>query len=315
MEEKICMNIGSKKFMLDDQYEFYIFSRSNQNFIIYNDRCFDLDDTYNFPEIKNDTYPIKGYCKFFDRLQFRTEDYTNHQIRFLDNNRIIKEGSGEINISDGSKLIIEEPEDYSPKTIHFQLEKISDIKNHTSNDIKKYISNDFNNDSDQESINYDDLEIIKDMDKIQGIQHIDSGSYRKVFKIVDGSHIGFGDSYNNKIIKVAKSQKGIEANKKESNAWDLVESHSILAQYFAPVLHTSPDGKYLIMETCDDIKSLDSEESVKIVNDMKDIFGIYTNDSSVKTPDNHGLDVKIENIGKFDDRYVLFDYPYDDFLD
>lgn len=151
---------------------------------------------------------------------------------------------------------------------------------------------------------------VKDlMDSIDGITEIEDGRgvMRKAYEVVDGSEIDLIGFKEGNVIKVALNQKGRKANRREFQAWQVVNQKPELRQYFCPLIHHGCSFKYVVMEYAEPFRN---KRDVNIIDRFQNEIERNVDNDMIDAPVSQGLDIYEDNVGKYEGRIVLIDYPY-----
>lgn len=151
---------------------------------------------------------------------------------------------------------------------------------------------------------------IKDlMDSIDGIREIEDGKgvMRKAYEVVDGSDIDLIGFEKGNVIKVALDQQGRKANRREFQAWQVVNQKPELKRYFCPLIHHGCSFKYVVMEYAEPFKN---RRDINIIDRFQKEIERNVDNDMIDAPVSQGLDIYEDNVGKYEGRIVLVDYPY-----
>lgn len=302
--------IFNKKFVLYED-PIYLYRKNGQDFLEYQSNVIELDSTPELPQIKG-RKPIK--IKYYtDVMMVKVEisDIVNYNIKNNYNSKSIRyNGYNSIYIKEDKELKLRFIKNKNVKfTINFKYE-INNTE-HKETKIKNTINEIYNSDNATENTvvnknnNYClDIELLLNLEKIDGVKNIGSGSHRKVFKIEE-DNLSFIQDLSGRVIKVAKNKKGIESNEQEFKAWKSSNKNAELNSILCPVTSRGPDYKYIVMKDASiSDKSIIDEDVEYIKKKIKK----YTDKDSISGQ--YSLDIRKENIGYINDRLVLLDYPY-----
>lgn len=160
---------------------------------------------------------------------------------------------------------------------------------------------------------FSDILNLSNLDSVEYLDRIGEGGYRDVYEIVDKSEIShIVQSEENAVIKVAKSEQGVEANKREFQTWCAVKGTN-LERYFCKILNRGPEFRYIIMKKVDNLLlNEDSNKRSEIKYGMRDKIRDKIDEKTVESPGNHGFDISYDNLGKTgdEDSYKFIDYPF-----
>lgn len=310
MSKEYIMKIGNKDFLLGSEYNFMLFSENNVDKILYEGHTVQLSSKYNFPEKKGKEYPIKMRYNPMGFMKVNIADNINYNVLFPNEHTIIHSNS-KVKVNNNSYFIIKDKSDNKNRksTNIIQIEeKQTESSDNSTSEIQNTIKNMYEDTDlvrDKNDVYSSDLDVILDIDKLEGISKIGNGTVREAYKIIDDNALNLNKSYKGKIIKIAKSQEGINENKREFNTWSVVRSHNVLNNKFCPIVYHGPDFKYNIMEEC---KPIGNDKTP--VERIRQTLRVFINEESIKNSNDRGLDIKSRNIGKYNGEYVLLDYPY-----
>lgn len=132
------------------------------------------------------------------------------------------------------------------------------------------------------------------------------GGQRTVYR-VDASTVDMLEENDGSIVKVAHNQKGVQANRHEAQTWQAVKK-SNYRKFFCPITSIGPSHKYVVMEEADmdGISHMGTGEFRKEVTSTLEI----PDDVDSVSPMGDGWDIFSANVGMYDGRPVLVDYPY-----
>lgn len=141
------------------------------------------------------------------------------------------------------------------------------------------------------------------IDSLRGkhLREIGSGCFRTVYSIQSDE---FGSQYKGKVLKVAKSKQGRQANSAEMRTWMTVKGTE-LEKYFCPIYDRSDDFQFIIMEKVktDGLGISDSRE-------LRQEITARIDDVDIPVDSQNFLDIKASNMGVYNNRLVMVDYPY-----
>lgn len=148
------------------------------------------------------------------------------------------------------------------------------------------------------------LEMSPDADRIG------QGQFRDVYRINQGCFDFASEAKDGSIVKIARLERGVKANRSEMQTWQAVKSTDS-RPLFCPITSIGPDHTYIIMEKATNIGSLGVEIIDKVSQTVEKSF----NADIEKYDGNHplamsGWDVKKSNVGIHNGKPVLVDYPY-----
>lgn len=310
MTNNLIMNIEGKQYLLHNEYQFMLFSQGDKNFINYERQKIPLSDQYNLPNMK-DEYPIKIKCTTTGSLKISVLDDIEYQVILPNQNTIIR-NEKEVTVTDGSEIIVssESSNKYDNNSIiNFEEQDVPEKQN-TKSEIKSKFKNMYERTElvqNEDGIYSSDLDVILDIDELDGVKEIGNGTGRKAYKIIENDALDLNRSYKGKIIKIGRSNTGIEENKREFKTWSAVKSHPVLGKRFCPILERGPDHKYIIMKECNEINSNESEMATEII---KQSISVFLNLNEIEDESENGVDLKARNIGKLNGEYVMLDYPF-----
>lgn len=154
----------------------------------------------------------------------------------------------------------------------------------------------------------------KDVSKILSdspdAQKVGKGQFRDVYQIDRDSFDFTSEIGKGCIVKVARLQRGVKANRSEMQTWQAVKSTDNRS-LFCPIRSVGPNHGYIVMNEASNIGSLNINIVDKIEKAVKKSF----NADFSKYDESHplvmsGWDVKKSNVGIYEGRPVLVDYPY-----
>ena len=158
--------------------------------------------------------------------------------------------------------------------------------------------------SDSRKKSYKDIgELLKDSIYANRVVN---GSQRTVYK-VDASAVDMLDENGGSIVKVAHNEKGVRANRHEMQAWQSVKSTEY-RKFFCPITSIGPSHKYVVMKEAD----MDGISHMGTSDFRKEVTNTLDVDNSVDnvSPMGDGWDIFSANVGMYEGRPVLVDYPY-----
>lgn len=304
-----------------------LYNKDGSNYVEYNSEEIPIINKPKLPDIEQQTYPITIEYQFRNDLKVGINDYCEYQVINPEHSQIVNSGSiSTLNIDspDEIDIYIKNCSNETDKvmTIKIRYEDFDKNIEYDRNEIKNKINDPYidktnknvftesDNKNEENVFHYSDLEIINDVDYLQEIDYIDGGSYRLVYKIKHPNALDLSKSYKDNVIKIARSPKGIVANRKEFETWSVVRSNQTLKKYFCPIVHKGPEFKYIIMNEGDIISSKsDIVEKMKSREDIENT--VREAISGIETPTGgDAFDIKYSNIAEYDGRPVLVDYPY-----
>lgn len=203
---------------------------------------------------------------------------------------------------------------------------LESIKHENGDNSSKEYKNDLLNPYEDKSIgtylnsDIDELSnIVNLLQKSKSARYLEKGGSRIVFKITDKSAFDFLKYSDGSIIKVARNYHNISTNRLENQTWQAVKGTK-LEKYFCPITNHGPDHKYIVMREASNVEN-ENEKYKTIANDMSKEVNKY-----IKKPENfdynpndyelfesmilYNYDITADNIGKYNGRYVLIDYPF-----
>lgn len=313
------LNIFNKKMVLYGDY-ISIYSKNDKKFIEYQNKNIEIKTPYELPQIINKKIPIKiKYYTDIMLLEIETEDYIDYYITNNYNQKVIRPGESE-------KIYINPDEMLN---LYFKNEKTNDrfkaFFDYKSNEVNynnKNIKNNLNeiyisgNNKDDIITKQNgnslqlDIELLLNLDKVNGVEELDSGTHRKAFRI-NNDNLNLIQDMSGDIIKVARNKKGINSNKNEFKAWQSSSGYDELRSVLCPITSHGPDYKYIVMKDA----SVPSNKKItrEDVDYIKSKITNYTDKDMISG--NLSLDIRSDNIGYFNNKFVLIDYPYGgDFL-
>ena len=230
------------------------------------------------------------------------------------NELIVRNGdSGSIDILssiDNLKIYLRsDNENQDILSITLKSDTIAD-KNYSEDNIKNTMYSMYQGDNPNlETVEKDDeysldLNLLLNLDKLDNVRMIDTGGYRRAFKVT-GKIPDLDCNFVDKVVKVAIDMDGIESNKREFETWQVVKSISELRPYFCPITDRGPKYRYIVMEDA----STDHITNKK-VDDIHSVITEYIDSNSVNIPGSHNLDIRPNNIGEYNGKKVLIDYPF-----
>ena len=133
-----------------------------------------------------------------------------------------------------------------------------------------------------------------------------NGGQRTVYE-VDVSAVDMLEENDGSIVKIAHNSEGVQANKHEMQTWQSIKS-SEYRKFFCPVTSIGPSHKYVVMKEADmaEIGRQGATDFRKKVTETLDI----RDDADNVSPTGDGWDIFFANVGMYDGRPVLVDYPY-----
>lgn len=146
-------------------------------------------------------------------------------------------------------------------------------------------------------------------DSIDGIEEIEDGRgvTRKAYEIQDGSGIDMVGFEHGNVVKVALDKQGAKANEREFQAWQVVKQKPKLKKYFCPLIHHGCNFKYVVMEYAEPFKN---KRDLNIIDRFEREIRRNVDNEKIDTPVSQGLDIYKDNVGRYEGRVVLIDYPY-----
>lgn len=316
MTHKPCLIMGDKKFVLyGDSIDLY--HEDGQNFVIYQGDEIPVNLDFDFPDIKGRTVPISiKFSVDIFRIQIRQAEYSEYKISNNMNSSVVHSGESDyIDVSGASTELkyyfrtSNETKDNFNLT--FEFDSVGN-KDYSEDNIKDKMNRMYSDTSDSiETVENDgeyslDLNLLLNLDQFDNVYLIGTGGYRRAFKI-SGKVPELDDSFVDKVVKVAFDMKGVESNKREHQTWQAVKSIGIdeLQSLFCPIVDRGPSYRYIVME--DASEGFVTNEKV---DEIKSTIKKYMDSNSVDIPGSHNLDIRSGNIGEYDGRKVLLDYPY-----
>lgn len=146
------------------------------------------------------------------------------------------------------------------------------------------------------------------LDKSDNAVYIGRGAGREVYNISD-CNIRSLHKQDGDIIKVAISEDSIEDNRRELQTWQTVKGTE-LEQYFCPITNFGSNHRYIVMEKA---QVFDEFDTTKIGDDLFDRWVKWSDELDDKISKNTSLptrDISYDNIGIYNGRQVLVDYPF-----
>lgn len=142
-----------------------------------------------------------------------------------------------------------------------------------------------------------------EIDSLRGkhLREIGKGCFRKAYRIQSDK---FGSQYKGKVLKVAQSRQGRQANSAEMRTWMTVKGTE-LEKYFCPIYDRSDDFQFIIMEKVK-TEGLDTDDSSKLRQEIT----ARIDDVDIPVDAQSFLDIKTSNIGVYNNQLVMIDYPY-----
>lgn len=128
------------------------------------------------------------------------------------------------------------------------------------------------------------------------------GVYRDVYRIQTDK---FGNDYRGKVVKIAKRERAIEANRSEFQTWMSV-SGTDLDKLFCPIRDRSENFEFIIMD-CVDTSSVDRSDVDEIKEEIRDNLEV----GKVPVGTQNSMDIHLRNIGLHSEKgLVMIDYPW-----
>jgi len=146
------------------------------------------------------------------------------------------------------------------------------------------------------------------LDKSDNAVYIGRGAGREVYNISD-CNIRSLHKQDGDIIKVAISEDSVEDNRRELQTWQTVKGTK-LEQYFCPITNFGSNHRYIVMEKA---QVFDEFDTTKIGDDLFDRWVKWSDELDDKISKNTSLptrDISYDNIGIYNGRQVLVDYPF-----
>lgn len=133
-----------------------------------------------------------------------------------------------------------------------------------------------------------------------------NGGQRTVYE-VDVSAVDMLEENDGSIVKIAHNSKGVQANKHEMQTWQSVKS-SEYRKFFCPITSIGPSHKYVVMKEAD-MDAIGLQETGDFRKKVTDALDV-ADDAENVSPMGDGWDIFSANVGMYDGRPVLVDYPY-----
>lgn len=313
-DQKAYISIDSRRFVLYDN-PIDLYHKNGTNFLIYNGNRIPLNIPYDFPEIMGEKVPISiKYNPHMLKIQVRLAEYITYEVTNNQNSSVITGGDSDYIYLESSTGIIYyfrsgNGENKFELKVHF--ESVDDSSDYSKDEIRnsvEYMYSD--NNEDIRTIKKDesyslDIDMLLNLDQLEGINKIGYGGYRRAFNIKDATsnleiHNADGD-----ILKVASNRDGIKTNKREFQTWQAVKGTE-LEKYFCPITNRDPNYRYIIMRNASKDRELTNDQVERLKSNIKQNIS----EDIVDIPGVHKLDIRSGNIGIYDGRKVLIDYPY-----
>lgn len=319
MNKQYILKILDKSFVLDNAF-LHLFSKNSDLYVRYHNQDIKLISDYYIgmrdSDSKNNSrnyhYPIS--FKYNINYDLIVDISHNFNAKLIKDSKIINTKS-EIKFDlikdDKINLTIRNQD----SEIKCSIKKDVIEEKNTNNESVRKIFNESNginsnkyynlrSDKDSEIYN-NNLSIMKQIHKIDGVNFISNGSSRKVFRLDNTNNIHLNDSYNGDVIKVAKDSVCADVNSYEYKTWKTVKSSNI-SKLFCPVVECDQNNRYLIMKyaerTGDDVPESQFNTLKNKIMDAIDKESLKMN----------SFDLDKSNVGIYNNNPVLIDYPYGD---
>jgi hypothetical protein len=172
--------------------------------------------------------------------------------------------------------------------------------------LNNYINEPYVNSEDRKP-HYKDLSVA--VKRSESARRMGSGQFRDVYKL-ETSDIPVKSAHKGSIIKIANSQRGVQANKSEVQTWQTVKSTRCKV-LFCPITHIGPNHKYIIMNEAKDVGRLERNIIKELEKRVKNSLSLDENSYEIDHPlRQSGWDIKKSNVGVYNGHPVLVDYPY-----
>lgn len=278
-----------------------LFGRSDYLFIKYQNGEKRTDAKLNLSNKKNHKAPIKiDYYNDTNELKFIVRPFSDYELESSD--LYVKRGGvGRVDLSDKEEMIVHfiDKSRINHTKLHIYWKDIDSPENSDIDSPYNYPQDsDTNRNKDGDSEN----RIIKILEETDGVEYINDGGYRNVYYDKENTVRATHTKIDGNIIKVGRHAGGVTANRKEVQTWQAVKGSEI-EKYFCPITNIGPDHRYIVMKFAgSEVTTIDSNRLDTILS--KSIYN-HTNEQVT-----HGLDISSSNIGIFDGRPVMIDYPY-----
>lgn len=318
--------IDDMEFIFTEGSFIEFFSENDKNYILYNGEKYRISNGYDLPQNQNN---IRIKSRIEDEISITLSNNHNYSVSFDDREDIIYPGESD---SQFLSLFGEPATVYIHNTnespidnlqLNFVGEYTEDIINKNEDKVKDQFKNMYDDNTEIETIkskdtiidennmkHYTDLEILSNVEKINCLSNIGSGSFRDAYKILDSKELDINVKNENVILKVSKNKDGIKSNKQEFKTWQAVKGTE-LEQYFCPVYNRGPEFKYIVMQEVEDLTDIDNEKCREITENLRENINENINTENIDAPVVNDLDIYRSNIGiKNNGDPVLLDYPY-----
>lgn len=320
------VRVANREFAVDRESVIRIYGdEDNNTCVLYNGEKFRIDNEYNLQNSEIDKSVKLTFESFETKITIPNS--SNYSAYIEKENMLVTSGDiftienhmeqSSFMISEGDTIPTEgvdvnvsvEPvkfkskEDVEERTLQKMYEDDTSIETLESEDAVS---------EDSESIHFSDLHALSDFENASYLDKIGFGAYRKVYEITDASKIGHITKSDNAVIKVAKNTYGVRSNKREFQTWCAVKG-THLEKYFCKILNRGPEFRYIVMKKADQvIFDAEPEERSSAKHEMRKMIQNEIEEDSIETPNDHGLDITYDNIGKMDgeDTYKFIDYPF-----
>lgn len=316
MEKKLRIQINNSVYFLEDGESCYIYCehKSLDRFIVKDNKKYAINTSAWFGDKEQNKYPIK-FTYINDEIKIRLEEFAISYINI--NNYTIPPGESSVyNIDDDSFLKIKITE--SSEQIYPALDVKFDYVNYDKENSGsgKDLLNPY---KDNDNLNNKKFEDIDDITKIEytlsrklGANQIDAGVFRTVYDISDVD-LSFHIESDGDIIKLAKDERSIDANKKETQTYQAVKGTEI-EKFFCPITNIGPDHKYIVMKKAqisdNEINSV--SENYTAIGEHKTYVGLIEDilNTAIIDPNGSVSDICEKNLGEYKGRNVIIDYQF-----
>lgn len=234
------------------------------------------------------------------------------------NEYVINQGSRHninIDYSDDTVLRVKRSNQKEYDKIH-----ISPIKNIDVDKTDKELENNIVGPYKDEKITQTGAEELDEIDNLRNILYksdnairIGRGAGREAYDISE-CNIRFLDDKDGNIIKVAINEDAVKYNKRELQTWQTAKGTK-LEEYFCPITNFGSDHKYIVMEKAKVFDEFDISETDDDLFDKWSKWSDKLEENINKHTSLPTRDICYDNIGIYNDRHVLIDYPFGGFIE
>lgn len=295
----LALNINNKEYILEHSESIEIYNKEGYSVVEKNGSTDPLRHGEHLVSKKNDIPPIK-IKNLGTSMSVKLQEFSESRFCGIEENISAGEFDN-VNIpTRGTREFYIEANNMNEK---IEIKIRATWKNKGLSDIYE-----LNNESicDSTLVTGKIKKILESIDGISGIED-GEGMMRKAYEVRDGKDIDLVGFNDGNVIKVALNQDGVKANRKEFQAWQVVKQEPELRKHFCPLIHHGCNFKYVIMEYAQPFKD---KQNIQVLEKFKHKIKRNIDDNNVETPVSQGLDIYKENVGKYNGRIVLIDYPY-----